>query len=179
MNYLARLSLGQPAVCPRAIWTRANSLYVHVPFFSRSDVHTVCVHFFLCGWPSGLRLFSIEGTASTAVLFTLTSWVWSPDFKCDAASDKLELRAPKKSLIWASLGRREKTPHPQDKIQHLDFTKDRRPLYNKTPPCVFYHKNVRSFLSKAEILGVGVFPPLQILLSSKIRIPRSRICLPN
>ena len=37
-----------------------------------------------------------------------------------------------------------KDPHPQDKSQHLDFTKDPRPLYYKTPPCVFYHKNVRS-----------------------------------
>ena len=37
-----------------------------------------------------------------------------------------------------------KGPHPQDKIQHLDFTKDPRPLYYKTPPCAFYHKNVRS-----------------------------------
>ena len=37
-----------------------------------------------------------------------------------------------------------KDPHPQDKIQHLDFTKDPRPLYYRTPPCVFYHKNVRS-----------------------------------
>ena len=37
-----------------------------------------------------------------------------------------------------------KDPHPQDKIQHLDFTKDPRPLYYKTPPCVFYHKEVCS-----------------------------------
>ena len=37
-----------------------------------------------------------------------------------------------------------KDPHPQDKSQHLDFTKDPRPLYYKTPPCEFYHKNVRS-----------------------------------
>ena len=37
-----------------------------------------------------------------------------------------------------------KDPHPQDKSQHLNFTKDPRPLYYKTPPCVFYHKNVRS-----------------------------------
>ena len=37
-----------------------------------------------------------------------------------------------------------KDPHPQDKIQHLDFTKDPRPLYYKSPPCVFYHKNVCS-----------------------------------
>ena len=29
-----------------------------------------------------------------------------------------------------------KDPHPQDKSQHLDFTKDPRPLYYKTPPCV-------------------------------------------
>ena len=35
-------------------------------------------------------------------------------------------------------------PHPQDKIQHLDFTKDPRPLYYKTPPCAFYHNNVCS-----------------------------------
>ena len=37
-----------------------------------------------------------------------------------------------------------KDPHPQDKIQHLDLTKDPRPLYYKTPPCVIYHKNVCS-----------------------------------
>ena len=42
-----------------------------------------------------------------------------------------------------------KRPHPQDKIQHLDFTKDPRPLYYKTPPwgappCAFYHKIARS-----------------------------------
>ena len=36
-------------------------------------------------------------------------------------------------------------PFPtQDKIQHLDFTKDPRPLYYKTPACLFYHKKVRS-----------------------------------
>ena len=48
-----------------------------------------------------------------------------------------------------------KDPHPQDKIQHLDFTKDPRPLYYKTPPCAFYHRNVCSKavfgLSKDEI----------------------------
>ena len=43
-------------------------------------------------------------------------------------------------LFW----KKGKDTHPQDKIQHLDFTKDPRPLYYKTPPCVFYHKNVRS-----------------------------------
>ena len=43
-------------------------------------------------------------------------------------------------IFW----KKGKDPHPQDKIQHLDFTKDPRPLYYKTPPCVFYHKNVRS-----------------------------------
>ena len=65
-----------------------------------------------------------------------------------------------------------KDPHPKNKSQHLDFTKDPRPLYYKTPPCVFHHKDVRRkaifrplvktgrFLSKAEILGVGVFAPL-------------------
>ena len=45
------------------------------------------------------------------------------------------------SLYRLCLG---KDPHPQDKIQHLDFTKDPRPLYYKTPPCAFYHKNVCS-----------------------------------
>ena len=48
-----------------------------------------------------------------------------------------------------------KDPHPQDKIQHLDFTKDPQPLYYKTPPCAFYHKMsvARPFpvLSKDEI----------------------------
>ena len=43
-------------------------------------------------------------------------------------------------LVW----KKGRDPHPQDKIQHLDFTMDAQPLYYKTPPCVFYHKNVRS-----------------------------------
>ena len=30
------------------------------------------------------------------------------------------------------------------KGKDLDFTKDLRPLYYKTPPCVFFHKNVCS-----------------------------------
>ena len=42
--------------------------------------------------------------------------------------------------IW----KKGKDPHPQDKIQHLDFTKDPRPLYYKTPSCVVYHENVCS-----------------------------------
>ena len=44
------------------------------------------------------------------------------------------------NFIW----KKGKDPHPQDKIQHLDFTKDPRPLYYKTAPCVVYHKSVRS-----------------------------------
>ena len=43
-----------------------------------------------------------------------------------------------------SFWKKEKDPHSQDKIQHQDFTKDPRPLYYKTPPCVVYHRNVRS-----------------------------------
>ena len=43
-----------------------------------------------------------------------------------------------------STWKKRKDPHPQDKSQHLDFTKDPRLLYYKTPPCVFYHTNVRS-----------------------------------
>ena len=39
INFLARLTLGQPAVCPRAIWTltRAKSLCLYA-FFSRTHV---------------------------------------------------------------------------------------------------------------------------------------------
>ena len=55
---------------------------------------------------------------------------------------------PNKNVLQKQLPennwKKGKDPHPQDKIQHLDFTKDPRPLYYKTPPCVFYHKNVRS-----------------------------------
>ena len=47
---------------------------------------------------------------------------------------------PSRLQFW----KKGKDPRPQDKIQHLDFTKDPRPLYYKTPPCAFYHKNVRS-----------------------------------
>ena len=46
----------------------------------------------------------------------------------------------RKICIW----KKGKDPHPQDTIQHLDFTKDPRPLYYKTPPCVFYLKSVCS-----------------------------------
>ena len=44
----------------------------------------------------------------------------------------------------AKIWKKGKDPHPQDESQYLDFTKDPRPLYYKTPPCVFYHKNVCS-----------------------------------
>ena len=47
-------------------------------------------------------------------------------------------------FFFISNWKKGKDPHPRDKIQHLDFTKDPRPLYYKTPPCAFYHKNVRS-----------------------------------
>ena len=48
----------------------------------------------------------------------------------------------KYSKNW--IGRGGKDLHPQEKIQHLVLTKDPWPLYYKTPPCVFYHKNIRS-----------------------------------
>ena len=54
-------------------------------------------------------------------------------------SQRLSFRVP-----VGGTGRGGKDPHPQNKIQHLDFTKDPRPLYYKTPPCVVYHKKVRS-----------------------------------
>ena len=49
-----------------------------------------------------------------------------------------------------------KDPHPQDKIQHLDFTKDPWPLYYTRPLPVYFTTKmsvVRSFsvLSKDEI----------------------------
>ena len=53
---------------------------------------------------------------------------------------KLAKQTPKSSRYLEG----GKDPHPQDKIQHLDFTKDTRPLYYKTPPCAFHHRNVRS-----------------------------------
>ena len=54
-----------------------------------------------------------------------------------------------------TIRKKGKDPHPQDKSQYLDFTKDPRPLYYKTPPCALYHKMsvVRPFsvLSKDEM----------------------------
>ena len=51
-----------------------------------------------------------------------------------------------------------KDPHPQDKSQYLDFTKDPRPLYYKTPPCGYFTTKmsvVRPFsvLSKEKFIG--------------------------
>ena len=57
-----------------------------------------------------------------------------------AAAVVLHWKWVSESEIW----KKGKDPHPQDKIQHLDFTKDPRPTYYKTPPCAFSHKNVRS-----------------------------------
>ena len=51
---------------------------------------------------------------------------------------------PRLSAFRENFWKKGKDPHPRDKIQHLDFTKDARPLYYKTPPCTFYHKDVRS-----------------------------------
>ena len=56
------------------------------------------------------------------------------------AENLLTLEIYGTNLNW----KKGRDPHPQDKIRHLDFTKDARPLYYKTPPCVVYHKNVRS-----------------------------------
>ena len=47
-------------------------------------------------------------------------------------------------LVGFKFWKKGKDPHPQDKIQHLDFTKDPRPLYYKSPVCAFYHKKVCS-----------------------------------
>ena len=46
------------------------------------------------------------------------------------------------ALSW----KKGKDPHLQDKIQHLDFTKDPSRFTTRPLPCAFYHKNV---LSKA------------------------------
>ena len=62
------------------------------------------------------------------------------EFKIRVLKRKSGWLRKRKPELW----KKGKDPHPQDKIQHLDFTKDPRPLYYKTPPCAFYHKNVRS-----------------------------------
>ena len=83
--------------------------------------------------------------------------------------------------LWPlRVGRREKTPTPQDKIQHLDFTKDPRPLLLQDPLPVHFATKMSvarpfSVLSENEIgplviravflvrltsWGWGVFPPL-------------------
>ena len=41
-------------------------------------------------------------------------------------------------------GRREKTPTPKTRFSLRTLLRTPRPLYYKNPPCVFYHKNVRS-----------------------------------
>ena len=47
--------------------------------------------------------------------------------------------------LWVPLRLEEgKRPPPPRQDSASDFTKDTGPLYYKTPPCVFYHKNVRS-----------------------------------
>ena len=71
----------------------------------------------------------------------------------------IRFRNPK---VW----KKGKDPHPQDKIQHLDFTKDPRPLYYKTRPCAFYHKSwplVKRavFLVRLKSWGWGSFPPFK------------------
>ena len=83
-------------------------------------------------------------------------------------------------LRFAALG--GKRPPPPRQESASGFTKDPRPLYYKTPPCVFYHKNVRSkavfgpqqgrnwplvkrvvFLVRLKSWGWGSLPPLQHL----------------
>ena len=47
-------------------------------------------------------------------------------------------------MMTAEVAMNLDVPDPQDKIQHLDFIKDPRPPYYKTPPCVLLPQNVRS-----------------------------------
>ena len=90
------------------------------------------------------------------------SWLWRSECQMQLQAfgtlvflgmtlDHAETPFAKTPLSW----KQGKDPHPQDKIQHLDFTKDPRPLYYKTPPCAFTTKMsvVRPFsvLSKDEI----------------------------
>ena len=54
---------------------------------------------------------------------------------------------PRATDNWQSrIGRREKAPTPKTRfsIRTLLRTPGPRPLYYKTPPCAFYHENVRS-----------------------------------
>ena len=67
-------------------------------------------------------------------------------------SRALNFKISESGICW----KKGKDPHPQDKIQRLDFTKDPRPLYYKTPPCAFCTTNVSvvrpfSVLSKDKI----------------------------
>ena len=57
-------------------------------------------------------------------------------------------------VVW----RKGKDPHPQDKIRHLDFTKDPRPLYYKTPPYVLYHQK-KSVLRPFSVLSKDKIGP--------------------
>ena len=87
----------------------------------------------LCKWPSSVVLDR--------------EWPGCPGIWVGASLDQKNFM---QGELWADFSlprlgcKKGKDPHPQDKIQHLDFTKDPRPLYYKTPSCVFYHKNVRS-----------------------------------
>ena len=63
---------------------------------------------------------------------------WAPPFAYRREASTI-------SPLCHYIGRRERPPpRRQDKIQHLVFTKDPRPLYYKTRPSAFYHKKVRS-----------------------------------
>ena len=72
------------------------------------------------------------------------TWNFKPWRKKCAKFVQAHSRKPPPTLVDTMHRKKGKDSHPQDKIQHLDFTKDPRPLYYKTPPCVFYHKNARS-----------------------------------
>ena len=90
------------------------------------------------GQKSGVTILDTTVRGQAAIRFTLQD-------TCSNCFDIWHLEAMPSSQIQgartAILWKKGKDPHPQDKIQHLDFTKDPRPCYYKTPPSAFYHNN--------------------------------------
>ena len=92
-----------------------------------------------------------------SILGQLLISFWSVSVKNDPKPTENRVRTdPLQDLDTAPIfWKKGKDLHPQDMIQHLDFTKDPRPLYYKTRPCVFTTKMsvVRPFsvLSKDDI----------------------------
>ena len=96
--------------------------------------------------PSVLKILRVVNLLHIAIALCFQQAPNPPEFAQPRLSRAEWHRSKTPKFVASHLGNLEegRRPPTQDKIQHLDFTKDAQPLYNKTPPCVFYHKNVRS-----------------------------------